>query len=400
MWKCVSAQMGAVSLLAATCLAQTTPGGHRDAAATAAPPVLRMVVAGGARTAASQVAAGTLYGAGTGLDGSHSSIFSVASYSSNPVATPLASFPGILVDIGIDPTTLELYVLDDSSTLWLVDLAALTATQIGTGSPGANALVFDAAGQAYEWGFDGILYAVDKSSGIATGIGNTGYTSAGDLAFDLNGTLYGTAATGELIRIDPGTGAATLVGQTGFADFFGLAIDATGTLYGARGSQSAMVSKIYRFDKTSGASSLVGSIANDDDSVGGLALVRSGSAPGHCTRSATTACLVNGRFQVTVSYENSGSSGQAQVMSFAGRRAESDESVFLYFTDPSNFEMGLKILPACGVNNHFWVFIGGLTNQGWQVSILDTSNGRTKSYSNALNHLTSTTADTSALPCP
>jgi hypothetical protein len=122
--------------------------------------------------------------------------------------------------------------------------------------------------------------------------------------------------------------------------------------------------------------------------------------PGSCTRTATTACLVGGRFQVRVSFVNASSSGNGTVMSFSGTRAESDESVFLYFTDPSNFEMGLKILPACGVNNHFWVFIGGLTNQGWTVNIVDTSNGASRVYSNPLNRLTPTTADTQALSCP
>jgi len=125
----------------------------------------------------------------------------------------------------------------------------------------------------------------------------------------------------------------------------------------------------------------------------------SGSS-GSCTRSATTACLVGGRFQVRVSFVNASSNGNGTVMSFSGTRAESDESVFLYFTDPSNFEMGLKILPACGLNNHFWVFIGGLTNQGWTVNIVDTSNGATRTYSNPLNRLTPTTADTGALSCP
>ncbi|HEV3459374.1 MAG TPA: hypothetical protein VHG32_22730 [Thermoanaerobaculia bacterium] len=122
---------------------------------------------------------------------------------------------------------------------------------------------------------------------------------------------------------------------------------------------------------------------------------------GSCTRTATTACLDGGRFQVRVSYVNSQSSGNGTVMSFNGTRAESDESAFLYFTDPSNFEMGLKILNACGFSSHFWVFIGGLTNQGWTVSIVDTSNGNSFSYHNANGHLTSTTADTNGgPPCP
>jgi hypothetical protein len=119
-----------------------------------------------------------------------------------------------------------------------------------------------------------------------------------------------------------------------------------------------------------------------------------------CSRTATTACLLNGRFQVDVTYNTSTGSGNGQVMYFGSDRAESDQSVFLWFFSATNFEMGLKILNACSLNNHFWVFIGGLTNQGWTVNILDTQTLATATYSNALNNLTSTTADTSALPCP
>jgi hypothetical protein len=122
---------------------------------------------------------------------------------------------------------------------------------------------------------------------------------------------------------------------------------------------------------------------------------------GNCTRNATTACLVGGRFQVRVSFVNSQSSGNATVMYFSGTRAESDESTFLYFTDASNFEMGLKILNACSFSSHYWVFIGGLTNQGWTVNIVDTSNGGTFTYHNNNGHLTATTADTTGgPPCP
>jgi hypothetical protein len=122
---------------------------------------------------------------------------------------------------------------------------------------------------------------------------------------------------------------------------------------------------------------------------------------GSCTRTATTACLVGARFQVRVSYANSSSSGNGTVMSFSGARAESDESVFLYFTDPLNFEMGLKILNACSFSSHYWVFIGGLTNQGWTVNIVDTSNGNFFTYHNNNGHLTATVADTSGgPPCP
>ncbi len=120
-----------------------------------------------------------------------------------------------------------------------------------------------------------------------------------------------------------------------------------------------------------------------------------------CAPGSLNGCLNTGRFQVTAAYYNaSGGKAQGQVLSFNGARAESDESVFYYFTDPSNFEMGVKVLDACALNNFFWVFIGGLTNQGWEVNVLDTKTGNVKNYNNDLGTTTVTTTDTAALPCP
>jgi hypothetical protein len=134
-----------------------------------------------------------------------------------------------------------------------------------------------------------------------------------------------------------------------------------------------------------------------------LLVVPPGAAPPpppSCTPDATTACLGGGRFQVTVDWQTSTASGAGRVMSFGGQRAENDDSVFYWFFSSTNFEMGLKVLDGCAVNGKFWVFVSGLTNQGWTVHVHDTATGATKTYSNALGHLTTTTADTSALSCP
>ena len=139
------------------------------------------------------------------------------------------------------------------------------------------------------------------------------------------------------------------------------------------------------------------------DRIDALAAYQSlaGGSTAPCVRDASTACLLSDRFEVKVDYSsNTNGSGSAQVMSFGGQRTENDESVFWWFFSSTNFEMGLKILNACGLNNSFWVFISGLTNQGWNVHVRDTQTGATKLYSNAIGHLSQTTADTSALPCP
>jgi hypothetical protein len=102
-----------------------------------------------------------------------------------------------------------------------------------------------------------------------------------------------------------------------------------------------------------------------------------------------------------VDYRSSTSgAGSAQVMTFGAERTENSQSVFWWFFAPTNFEMGLKMLDACALNHKFWVFISGLTDQGWTVHIRDSQSGAFKTYTNAIGHLSSTTADTSALSCP
>jgi hypothetical protein len=104
---------------------------------------------------------------------------------------------------------------------------------------------------------------------------------------------------------------------------------------------------------------------------------------------------------VSVTWNNDSGNGTGQIMNFGGQRSENDESAFYYFQSATNFEMGLKILNACIplFGNKFWVFISGLTDQGWTVQIRDTQTGAIKAYSNALHHLTSTSADTLAFNC-
>jgi hypothetical protein len=144
--------------------------------------------------------------------------------------------------------------------------------------------------------------------------------------------------------------------------------------------------------------------ANDIPAANGYIEIPFGGAtcpvPTSCTNSANTACLDSGRFQVTTTFYNAiNGKSQADVMAFGSTRAQSDASIFYYFTNSTNFEMGINVLDACALTNSFWVFIGGLTNQGWEVNVLDTQTGNHKSYHNVLNTVTVTTTDTTGLPC-
>lgn len=122
---------------------------------------------------------------------------------------------------------------------------------------------------------------------------------------------------------------------------------------------------------------------------------------GPCVRTATTACLLGNRFELRVTWQTSTGSGSAQVMSFTGARAESDQSAFLWFFAPENFEMGVKMVNACSPPfNAFWVFISGLTNQGYTVTIRDTQTDAVKTYSNPEGQTARTVTDLAAFSCP
>jgi hypothetical protein len=118
-----------------------------------------------------------------------------------------------------------------------------------------------------------------------------------------------------------------------------------------------------------------------------------------CLRDADTACLLAERFEVGVAWTTSEASGEGRVMSFAGARAESDQSAFFWFFDPANFEMGVKMVDACDAFGSFWVFVSGLTNQGFDLAVRDSESGLERVYSNPLGTYPQTVGDTSAFPC-
>ncbi len=86
----------------------------------------------------------------------------------------------------------------------------------------------------------GRLLTINRVTGLGTIVGRFGrkLVPAGDLAF-AGQRLYGLAtspayATNVLVRINRLTGRARVIGETGFENVFGLAVDAVGNLYGFR----------------------------------------------------------------------------------------------------------------------------------------------------------------------
>ena len=62
-------------------------------------------------------------------------------------------------------------------------------------------------------------------------------------------------------------------------------------------------------------------------------------------------------------------------------RLTPDTGYFTFF-DPSNVEVVVKVLNACGFNQKIWTFAGGLTNVATVITVTDTVTGVSKTYTN------------------
>jgi hypothetical protein len=74
----------------------------------------------------------------------------------------------------------------------------------------------------------------------------------------------------------------------------------------------------------------------------------------------------------------------------------SDTGTFWFF-DPANLELVVKVLDGTGINGHFWVFYGSLTDVKFKLTVTDRLTGRQRIYQNPAGTLASH-SDTQAFP--
>lgn len=79
---------------------------------------------------------------------------------------------------------------------------------------------------------------------------------------------------------------------------------------------------------------------------------------------------------------------------------ESDESGILYFFDRDNAEVLVKVLDACAVNQHRWVFVAPVTDLAFNLYVEETVTGEVWEHRNPKGGQTaSTESDVAAFPC-
>jgi hypothetical protein len=111
----------------------------------------------------------------------------------------------------------------------------------------------------------------------------------------------------------------------------------------------------------------------------------------------TTLNLNNDRFQVKVDWRDSSTASPTSAIPVRN----GEDSGLIWFFDPDNTELLVKVLNNCSVDNHYWVFAAGLTNVEFTLTVTDTQTSAVNTYTNTLGQTFSTITDTSAFAtCP
>jgi len=109
-----------------------------------------------------------------------------------------------------------------------------------------------------------------------------------------------------------------------------------------------------------------------------------------CQASPLQLCLHGGRFSVAVAWTDfGGHSGSGTAVQLTA-----DTGSFWFF-DAGNIETVVKVLDGRGLNGHFWVFYGALSDVRYTLTVTDTLTGAVRTYDNPAGRFASV-ADTAA----
>lgn len=116
---------------------------------------------------------------------------------------------------------------------------------------------------------------------------------------------------------------------------------------------------------------------------------------GACAPSSKRLCLTGNRFGIEVEWLTpDGTLGTGTT-----RPMTSDSGLFWFF-EPDNLEVLVKVLDACAINNHFWVYLAATTDVNYRLTVTDTTSDQIQQYINPQGVRAQAIADIEAFRCP
>ena len=109
--------------------------------------------------------------------------------------------------------------------------------------------------------------------------------------------------------------------------------------------------------------------------------VTTGEPSGPCRSGEQYLCLSAGRFEIQAHWKDHNREG-VYGLGTAVPVDVSDESGMFWFFSSSNIELVVKTLDGIGVNGHYWVFFGALSDVEYWVTVRDTAGGGSRTYHN------------------
>jgi ELWxxDGT repeat protein len=109
-----------------------------------------------------------------------------------------------------------------------------------------------------------------------------------------------------------------------------------------------------------------------------------------CRPGPAKLCLLGGRFALTARWQDfRGRTGTGMAVPLTG------ETGYFWFFSAGNVETVIKVIDGRGLNGHFWVFFGALSDVQYTLTVTDTATGAVRTYTNPAGRFASV-ADTGA----
>jgi hypothetical protein len=222
-------------------------------------------------------------------------------------------------------------------------------------------------------------------------------------------TAPGIAAQPQSKTISAGTSTTLSVAATGteplsYQWFAGTSGNTSAPIGGATGASVAVSAAGSYWVRVSNACGSVSSAA-------AVVTVTNPQTCPACVPSNTTACVLGGRFAITLNWVvpiSGGGSGSGKIIKYTENRPETNpqygpmnENVFFSMFDsaPNSVEVIVRMFNGVGINNKYWVSVGGLTNAQYTVTITDTKTCVRWDRTNPFGQ-TGTMSDQNAFPYP